>query len=187
MGQGPWMVENMPMRLMPWSPLFSADNHQNINALIWCKFLGFPSELWSSKIVRSLGKTLGTPKHLDRSTVNHDYGYHASLLVDIDLSKLIPNHAFIDVEGKLINQEILLYRVPKFCNHCKNVGHIIAECKAILKVFPGEQKEVTKPAKKARTTKNTRNSKASPNAEGAQSKPEMGKNLQGPSNTHTYF
>ncbi|KAF6146188.1 hypothetical protein GIB67_005836 [Kingdonia uniflora] len=119
----------MPMRLMPWGPFFSVENHKNTNALIWCKFPGLPSELWSSKIVLSLGKTLGTPIQLDQSTLNHDYGYHASVLVDIDLSQPIPNHVFIDIEGKMINQETILHRVPKFCNHCKNVGHCIAECK----------------------------------------------------------
>ncbi|KAF6163833.1 hypothetical protein GIB67_016173 [Kingdonia uniflora] len=159
----------------------------NTNNLIWYKFLGLPSELWSQKIAMSLGKTLGTPIHLDRSIINHDYGYHASVLVDIDLSNPIPNHVFIDVEGKLINQEILLFRVPKFCNHCKNVGHNITKCKVIQRVVCGEQKQVPKAVKKPGTTKSTGNSNVAPRKEGVQSKPEMGKNFQGPLNTHTYF
>ncbi|KAF6176398.1 hypothetical protein GIB67_010846, partial [Kingdonia uniflora] len=108
-------------------------------------------------------------------------------LVDIDLSKLIPNHVFIDVEGKLINQEILLDRVPKFCNHYKNVGHNIAECKVILRPVRGEQKKVIKPVKNVGTTKRIGNSKVAPSEEGVQSKPEMEKNLQGPPNTHAYI
>ncbi|KAF6175072.1 hypothetical protein GIB67_038985 [Kingdonia uniflora] len=135
-GQGPWMVEKILMRL--------------------------PSELWSHKIVMSLGKTLGAPIHLDRSTINHDYGYHASVLVDIDLSTSIPNHVFIEAEGKLINQEILLYRVPKFYNHCKNVGHSIAECKVIQRAVRGEQKQAPKTVKKYGTTKSTGNGKVAP-------------------------
>ncbi|KAF6151396.1 hypothetical protein GIB67_012256 [Kingdonia uniflora] len=86
--QGPWMVEKIPMRLVPWSPLFLVDNHHNTNALIWCKFPGLPSELWSQKIVMSLGKTLGSPIHLDRSAINHDYGYQASVLVDMIFQSL---------------------------------------------------------------------------------------------------
>ncbi|KAF6151440.1 hypothetical protein GIB67_020664 [Kingdonia uniflora] len=121
----------MPIRLMPWSPLLSAENHQNMNVLIWYKFRGLSSELWSLKIVMSLRKTLGILIHIDRSTINPDYGYLASVLVDIDQSKPILTHVFIDVEGKLINQEILLYRVPKFCNHCKNMGYSIAEYKVV--------------------------------------------------------
>ncbi|KAF6135040.1 hypothetical protein GIB67_014089 [Kingdonia uniflora] len=128
---GPWIVEKMSMRLMPRSLFFSVDNHKNTNALIWCKFSGLPSELWSLKIILSLGKTLGTPIQVDQSTLNHDYRYYASVLVDIDLSQSIPNHVFIHIEGKMINQEIILHRVPKFCNHCKNVGHCIAECKIV--------------------------------------------------------
>ncbi|KAF6170003.1 hypothetical protein GIB67_034395 [Kingdonia uniflora] len=155
-GQGSWMVEKMPIHLMPWSPLFSANIHQNTNALIW-------------------------------STINHDYGYYASVLVDIYLSKSIPNYVFIDLEGKLTNQEILLYRVPKFCNHCKNVGHSIAECKVILRAVHGEPKQVTKPVKNIGTTKSIRNSKVAHSEEGVLSKLEMEKNLQGPPNTHTYF
>ncbi|KAF6175855.1 hypothetical protein GIB67_003343 [Kingdonia uniflora] len=161
----------MPMCLMPWSLLFSADNHHNTNALIWCKFPGLPSELWSQKIVMSLGNILGTPIHLDRSTINHDYGYHASILVDIDLSTPISNHTFIDVEGKPILQEILLYWVPKFCNHCKNVGHSIAEYKVIQRAIRGEQKQVPKIVIKPGITKSTGNSNVAPREEGAQSKP----------------
>ncbi|KAF6156824.1 hypothetical protein GIB67_017358 [Kingdonia uniflora] len=156
----------MPMRLMPWSPLFSADNHHSTNALSWYKFPGLPSELWSKKIVMSLGKTLGTPIHLGKSTINHDYGNHASVLVDIDLSKPIPNHVFIGIEGKLINQEILLYQVPKFYNYCKNAGHSIAECKVIQRVVHGEQKQVPKIVKKLGTIKSTGNSNVTPREEG---------------------
>ncbi|KAF6136918.1 hypothetical protein GIB67_025752, partial [Kingdonia uniflora] len=35
------------------------------------------------------------------------------------------------VMGKLVNQENLLYQVPKFCNHCKNVGQSIVECQVL--------------------------------------------------------
>ncbi|KAF6142955.1 hypothetical protein GIB67_003911 [Kingdonia uniflora] len=151
---GPWIVEKMPMRLMPWSPFFSVDNHHNTNALIWYKFSGLPSELWSPMIILSLGKTLGTTIQLDQSTINHDYGYHASMLVDIDLSQPIPNHVFIDIEGKMINQEIILHRVPKFYNHCKNVGHCIVECKVIQRAFRGEKNQVSKNIKNTGNMKN---------------------------------
>ncbi|KAF6172821.1 hypothetical protein GIB67_034673 [Kingdonia uniflora] len=184
---GPWIVKKMPMRLMPWSPFFSVENHKNTNALIWCKFLGLPSELWSPKIVLSLGKTLGTPIQLDQSTLNHDYGYHASVLVDIVLSQPIPNHVFIDIEGKMINQEIILHRVPKFCNHCKNVGHCIAECNVIQRVFRGEQNQAPKNNKNPGIVKSK--GKQDPPITEVPSKTEKNKKVQStsPLNKHTYF
>ncbi|KAF6172691.1 hypothetical protein GIB67_042014 [Kingdonia uniflora] len=119
------------MRITPWNPNFSIDKHNNTNALIWYKFQGFPMELWSHKIVMSLGKTLGTPIHLDHSTMNKVCGYNACVLVDIDLSKSIPKKVLIEVEGEIINQEVILHMIPKYCGHCSNIGHIIAECKVI--------------------------------------------------------
>ncbi|KAF6149716.1 hypothetical protein GIB67_038116, partial [Kingdonia uniflora] len=107
--RGPWMVEQMPMRLIPWNPFFSVDRHCNSNALIWCKFPGLPIEMWSKKIIMSLRKTLGTPIQLDHATRNQDYEYHADMLVDIDLSKPIPDHILLEVEGNIIKQEVLLH------------------------------------------------------------------------------
>ncbi|KAF6134864.1 hypothetical protein GIB67_002265 [Kingdonia uniflora] len=130
------MVEQIPMRLMPWNPFFLVDRHYNSNALIWCKFHRLPIEMWSKKIIMLLGKTLGTPIQLDHSTRNQDYGYHANVLVDIDLSKPIPDHILLEVENNIINkQEVLLHRVPKYCNHYKNVGHIIVKYKLVQKHF----------------------------------------------------
>ncbi|KAF6173912.1 hypothetical protein GIB67_039863 [Kingdonia uniflora] len=176
----------MPMRLMPWNSLFTPEKHSNSNALILYKFPGFPIKLWSQKIVMSMGSTPGTPIHLDQSTINQEYGYHASVLVDIELSKPIPDHVLIDVEGKEIRQEVIMYRVPKYCNHCKNVGHGIAECKIIQRAFRvSEQTQVAK-AKRATKEQDTRGNQAVRIQE-AKTKQQGNKETTNKANKHTYF
>ncbi|KAF6149193.1 hypothetical protein GIB67_026049 [Kingdonia uniflora] len=106
--RGLWMVEQMPMRLMPWNPFFSVDRHCNSNALIWCKFPGLPIEMWIKQIIMSLGKTLGTPIQLDHSTQNQDYGYHVNLN-DSYLNKNKLKTAQGGAKGSRGNQGVIIH------------------------------------------------------------------------------
>ncbi|KAF5196979.1 Dnase i-like superfamily protein [Thalictrum thalictroides] len=55
-------------------------------------------------------------------TLERDYGFFASVLVEIDLSKPIPNQILVEEEGgKDFVQEVELGKLPSFCGHCKTV------------------------------------------------------------------
>ncbi|KAF6139172.1 hypothetical protein GIB67_023225 [Kingdonia uniflora] len=96
----------------------------------------------------SLGNTLGTPIQMDHFPSNQDYGYHANVLVDIDLSQPIPDHILLEIEENIIKQELLLHKVSKYCNHYKNVGYTIAECKIVQKAYRVNEMEHNKVNKK---------------------------------------
>ncbi|KAF9621421.1 hypothetical protein IFM89_021460 [Coptis chinensis] len=76
----------------------------------------------------SLGKAIGSPIGVDKHTLQRDFGYFASVLVDIDLSKPVPNQILVKKEeGKTFFQEVELVKMPKFCRHYKLVGHFVTE------------------------------------------------------------
>ncbi|KAF6171543.1 hypothetical protein GIB67_018067 [Kingdonia uniflora] len=75
----------------------------------------------------ALGRTMGTPIHIDRT--QSDFGYFAKVLVDIDLAEPIPNKVLVEVEDGDFWQKVELGTLPKFCPHCKMVGHNLAECR----------------------------------------------------------
>ncbi|KAF9613338.1 hypothetical protein IFM89_007067 [Coptis chinensis] len=80
----------------------------------------------------SMGKTVCYPIGVDKHTLERDFGYYASVLVDVDLSKPIRNPIWVEEEeGISFVQDIEVVKMPKFCGHCKSVGHLVVECKVL--------------------------------------------------------
>ncbi|KAF9596099.1 hypothetical protein IFM89_007152 [Coptis chinensis] len=100
------------------------------NALIWVKFPKLSQQYWDYELLLAMGKTLGAPVGVDRHTIDRDFGFFASMLVEIDLSKPIPPQIWVEEEdGISFIQEVEVVKMPKYCPHCKAVGHVMAECK----------------------------------------------------------
>ncbi|KAF5183644.1 hypothetical protein FRX31_026769, partial [Thalictrum thalictroides] len=103
-----------------------------------------------------------------------EYGYYASVLVDIDLAQAIPDQILVEVEGQGLEfwQEIQLGKTPKFCNHCKVVGHLVSDCRILKKKIEEQGKidkakgvvvEPTKSLSKGQKKRQKRNKKAADN------------------------
>ncbi|KAF6151738.1 hypothetical protein GIB67_002021 [Kingdonia uniflora] len=102
------------------------DNEEDRNN-IWMGGLGF--EFWEVDSLVALGRTMGTPIHVDRT--QNDFGYFAKVLVDIDLTEPIPNKVLVELEDGDFWQRVELGALPKFCPHCKMVGHNLSECRGV--------------------------------------------------------
>ncbi|XP_026430543.1 uncharacterized protein LOC113327581 [Papaver somniferum] len=92
-------------------------------------FPELPVELWTEKSLLSIGKILGNPIVVDEKTLKLDYGFYASVLIDIDFAKHIPERIHITSGGKEFWQYIDIQKYPKFCSKCNIIGHVDAECK----------------------------------------------------------
>ncbi|KAF9602465.1 hypothetical protein IFM89_028016 [Coptis chinensis] len=81
----------------------------------------------------AMGRGLGGPIRVDKNSVKRDNCFCSSVLVDIDLSEPIPDKILVEVVeiGYEFWQEIRLGKMPKFCNHCKIIGHTINECRKV--------------------------------------------------------
>ncbi|KAF6138296.1 hypothetical protein GIB67_001446 [Kingdonia uniflora] len=124
---GPWMIDKQLLRLSPWSPCFDLETQKSSHALCWVKFPGLGFEFWEVDSLMALGRTMGTPIHVNRT--HSDFGYFAKVLVDIDLAEPIPNKVLVEVEDGDFWQKVELGSLPKFCPHCKMVGHNLSECR----------------------------------------------------------
>ncbi|XP_026459758.1 uncharacterized protein LOC113360465 [Papaver somniferum] len=125
----PWIVNEQPLRLIDWYPGFDADKQCTSHSTIWVKFPGLPVEMWVEKTLLSLGKSLGTPIMVDKRTLNHEYGHFASVLIDIDFSKLNSDSVHVEAGGRNFLQPFEILKRPKYCSKCKIVGHQDSECR----------------------------------------------------------
>ncbi|KAF9623733.1 hypothetical protein IFM89_004814 [Coptis chinensis] len=177
-GGGPWNFGEQTLRLTKWSPDFDPDVQTKTNAAVWIKFPKLGQQYWDYEILMSMGRAFGSPVGVDKHTLDRTFGNFASVLVDVDLSKPIPSQFLVEEdEGKSFLQDAEVIRLPKFCGHCKSVGHLVAECKGLQKEIRREEalKEVTHPEptkQKKKRSRNRNNQKEQPGASGV-------KNAQG--------
>ncbi|PIA32092.1 hypothetical protein AQUCO_04600033v1 [Aquilegia coerulea] len=138
--RGPWKFENQALRLTRWTPKFDTDVQRSSKALVWVKFPKLGQQYWDYEILMSLGKALGDPIGVDKHTIDRDFGYFTSVLVEVDLSKSIPSEIVIEVEnGKEFRQAKEVPKLPKFCSHCKALGHSLHECKGLHKAINNKE------------------------------------------------
>ncbi|XP_026377632.1 uncharacterized protein LOC113271921 [Papaver somniferum] len=128
-----WEVESQILSLREWEPNFKPANQKVTTAFVWAHFPRLRMEYRKEKIIMELGDRIGRAIKVDETTLQRKVGYYASVLVEIDLTQRIPNHIQIKSKYRTFEQEIQIPRIPKFCNHCKIVGHLVTECRSSRK------------------------------------------------------
>ncbi|XP_026410386.1 uncharacterized protein LOC113305579 [Papaver somniferum] len=97
--------------------------------MVWVHYSGLSLEYWDEQTLFTIGKELGEPVKVDEATLNFENGLYARVLIKIDLAKKITKKLWIKTKFGGFMQSFLLTKLPKFCNHCKIVGHVQAECR----------------------------------------------------------
>ncbi|XP_026458970.1 uncharacterized protein LOC113359574 [Papaver somniferum] len=138
---GKWEVYNQVLWIRNWIPDFRPENHRTSAAMIWVHLPGLSLEYWDEKTLFTICRALGTPVKVDEATLNYDNGYYARVLVNIYFANKIPNKLWIKTKFGGFMHNVILIKPPKFCDHCKIVGHLNMECR--VKNFSPQ--EVTKP------------------------------------------
>lgn len=128
---GPWKVGNQLLRIRDWCPSFRAEDQRISSANVWVRFPGLSIEYWDVSVLFAIARTVGNPIQVDQTTVNQDLGYYASVLVEIDFAKPIPEKVWVEGFEGGFWQKVEVPKPPKFCNHCKIIGHLVHECRAI--------------------------------------------------------
>ncbi|KAF9590682.1 hypothetical protein IFM89_036174 [Coptis chinensis] len=137
---GPWKFENQILRLTKWKPDFDPEIQRISHAMVWVKLPKLKQQFWDYEILMAMGRCIGYPIGIDKTTAARDFGFYASVLVDLDLSKPIPSQIIVEVpDGQDFVQEIELSRLPKFCSHCKTIGHLMSDCKSLQKEIRNEK------------------------------------------------
>ncbi|XP_026400376.1 uncharacterized protein LOC113296281 [Papaver somniferum] len=137
-GKEEWIVANQVLIIQEWFPDFNPVTQRTSHVMVWVKFPGLCVELLTEKSLMPIGKILGNPIIVDDRTLNHEYGYFASVLTDIDFSVEVPNETNLVSGGRRFTQEVDIPKKPKFCSHCKIIGHEFKDCKVAIKVINSE-------------------------------------------------
>ncbi|XP_026459205.1 uncharacterized protein LOC113359831 [Papaver somniferum] len=127
---GNWVVDEQEITLKNWEPNFNPTTQKTSLAYVWVNFPGLSIEYWKENIILQMGKALGRSIKVDETTLKKEEGFYASVLVVMDLSKAIPSKIWVESKYGGFEQTIQIPKLPKYCNHCKILGHYVAECKA---------------------------------------------------------
>ncbi|KAK3221704.1 hypothetical protein Dsin_008729 [Dipteronia sinensis] len=68
------------------------------------------------------------PLKFDRATLEGDYGHFARMLIDVDLSKPLPDSIMIEVGEDCLFPTLYFENVPNLCSVCSSIGHSAASC-----------------------------------------------------------
>ncbi|XP_026458824.1 uncharacterized protein LOC113359399 [Papaver somniferum] len=106
-----------------------------------------------------IDKALGRHVKVDDVILKRQIGYYASVLVEVDLSKSIPEKVWVKTKYGGFSQRIQMPKVPKFCNHCKVIGHYVAECRVKKKETTQKQGSNNEESSVKRRTRNKNKNK----------------------------
>ncbi|XP_059285205.1 uncharacterized protein LOC132038570 [Lycium ferocissimum] len=117
---------------------------------LWVKFPTLPVGFWSVEPLSKLASVVGKPLYTDKYTTNLEKVPYASLLVETDILKPIPEFVEIDTPEETIHQIIDYDWRLKFCIGCIRIGHDRTNCWK-NKSAPPVQEVAGEPPKKKRT------------------------------------
>ncbi|XP_070024832.1 uncharacterized protein [Nicotiana sylvestris] len=134
----------MQMWLQKWSPDFKPEEDLPV-ASTWVLLPGFPFHMHDCRYIKKLLSSVGTPLVLDAATMGKTRSSMAKIHVEVDLLKPLPQSAFVGQEYddsplKCYTQKLEYEGVPKYCKHCRKIGHYMINCRAFEKK-KAEQKE----------------------------------------------
>ncbi|XP_020254187.1 uncharacterized protein LOC109831265 [Asparagus officinalis] len=118
---------------------------------VWIHLPALKLNLWNAKSISKIASAVGHPITTDKLTANKKRLAYARVLVEVTMPSPLPDCITLKgPDGKLYNQKILYELKPRWCNHCKIVGHDTLYCKR----FPRIQRWIPKVSAAQNTQKN---------------------------------
>lgn len=123
LSEGPYFVNGKPLMLKRM-PKYFCFGHEEMNLVpIWVRFINLPLILWKEQFLSRIASHLGNPISTDQVTAKRGNFNYARLLIEIDISKEMPNSIDITLPDKVHKQEVYYERVPMHCALCGRIGH----------------------------------------------------------------
>ncbi|XP_060187471.1 uncharacterized protein LOC132616806 [Lycium barbarum] len=131
---GPYTFYNRPMILKEWSPTFHIDKEPMRVIPLWVMFPGLPVHCWAKENLGRIASYLGKPLCTDRLTAQYECISYARMLIEMDITREIPDEMPIEMPDGSIRYQVIDYDwKPKFCQDCNHFGHIIGACREPVK------------------------------------------------------
>ncbi|XP_057791360.1 uncharacterized protein LOC131008507 [Salvia miltiorrhiza] len=124
-----WEVFGGLLRLREWSKNFDPFKEHSSLANVWVRIHYLPIEYWHAEILTGIARFVGHPLKIDGATAQRDFGQYARLLVELDMSKTLPNSLLIDGGEVSFHVEFSYEYLPFYCSRCKQTGHALEKCR----------------------------------------------------------
>jgi len=130
-----WSIQNSPMLLKPWSPMFDASRERVDIIPIWVRLPGLPPYYWEEKYFKSIGNKIGEFLEADNSYLDTRQRKMARILVNINVREGLGEEVDI-VFGPFQHTQKLDYEnIPFRCRRCHDYGHLVEDCKLPLRII----------------------------------------------------
>ena len=120
--------EKFPLMAKPWHPDFDPLTESFNKFLVWVKIPNLPMHLWLDSIFEAIGESLGDFLYVDSITSNFLHSTYARLLVEMDLSKGLPEQVCLDSSHGSWTLSLDYEGVPFCCRKCLKTSHISTRC-----------------------------------------------------------
>jgi hypothetical protein len=126
---GPYLVYGRPLILRPMSEYFDFSSLEMSQVPVWIKFPNLPLKCWTPRCLSKLASVLGMALQCDKLTATKERVSYARMLVEIDLLAGLRSSINVTLpNGNTLIQRVIYETLPKFCKHCKVLGHSTGAC-----------------------------------------------------------
>jgi len=126
---GPYLVYGRPLILRHMSEYFDFSNSEMSKVPVWINFPNLPLKCWTPKCLSKLASVLGKPLQCDKLTATKERVSYARVLVEVDLLADLRSSINVTLpNGNTLIQRVINNTLPKFCKHCKVLGHSTGAC-----------------------------------------------------------
>jgi len=114
--------------LFEWTRDFNIHTQRKTHTQVWIRLWELPQEYWMERILYEIVGAVGTSLLIDNVKTNKLFSHYARVFVDLDLSKNIFYEVHVEREGFAFPVAVECEGLPKFCTHCKSIGHNVTSC-----------------------------------------------------------
>ncbi|XP_073267824.1 uncharacterized protein [Populus alba] len=112
------------------SPGYKALQNIIVNSWkLWVKFPNLQLQCWSLKCLSKIASVLRKPVQSDMLTHTMLRLSYAKVLVEVNLLSDLPYSIDVNLpNGSLLKQQVIYETLPRFCKHCRTLGHLTSTC-----------------------------------------------------------
>ncbi|KAH0730979.1 hypothetical protein KY289_002167 [Solanum tuberosum] len=139
-------IEEQQMWLQKWTPDFKPEEDLPI-APVWILLPKLPFHMHTWQYIKQIVSSVGTPLEMDQATKSRTRPSMAKVRVEIDLLKPQPESVYVGLIHENSPQTGFMQKleyegIPKYCKHCKKLGHVMANCRVLERKKAIEQQKL---------------------------------------------
>ncbi|XP_075099268.1 uncharacterized protein LOC142176099 [Nicotiana tabacum] len=113
---GPYIINNRPIILKPWTTDFDFDKEFPTEISIWIKLPILPMNCWGINSLSRIASAIGIQMYADECTAKQMRVSYARILVEVHVTKPLPDHVEVkDPSGRVFQHVVSYDWKPMFC------------------------------------------------------------------------